>query len=140
MRFGIQRFLNPVDSADSGYVKLSIRPKSDDYNLDEGYVNAGHSVTWQVADCSEKVYLEFSYGGRLDFGHFQHTIKNVRSMLSDIKKKRAKMKRFLDAVNKVGNKYLEALDADEALMLEYIKKKREFDAKRKADNAKEEKR
>lgn len=121
MKFGIQRFLNPVDSPDSGFMKLSIRPRSKSgYGSD--YKAIGHSVTFQLADCGERIFLEFGFGGIFNVKEFN---TEAAESLASMRAKRKKMLGFVEAINKFSNKYLEALDKDEAALLEYIEKQKE---------------
>ena len=51
-KFGIQQFLNHVHSGASGYVKFAIRPEKRDGAI-------GIEAEAQLADCTNKIYLEF---------------------------------------------------------------------------------
>ena len=130
MRFGIQKFLNPSSSSDSGYVKFSILPRSRRGDQ-KRWIVTGHSVTWQMADCSEKIYLDFGYGINLDGLEYRTPIEDAKRGLTEIKDRRKKMKVFLDAVNRAGQAYLSALDEDEAKINKYIDDKRAVDKERK---------
>jgi hypothetical protein len=124
MKFGIQRFLNPVDSTDSGFMKLSLVPRSK-REYDKDYKAIGHSVTYQLADCGERIFLEFGWGGIFDIRTYS---SNMTEYLSTLRAKRKKMQGMVDAINKFADKYYAALDADEAAMLDYIEKQKEFRA------------
>lgn len=137
MKFGIQKFLNPADSNDSGYLKLSIRPRE---GMRRGtQSNAGHSVTYQLADCSDRIYLDFSYGGSVDFESFSTSTEEVKRMKRSMNKRRRKMQLFVDAINKFADKYFEAMDEDEAVMDDYLAKVKGVEGARKRAKAEAEK-
>lgn len=121
MKFGVQRFLNPVDSADSGFMKLSLKPRSK-RGYDKSYKAIGHSVTYQLADCGERIFLEFGYGGIFNI---QTYADDITEHLATLRAKRKKMQGMMDALNKFADKYYAALDADEAAMLDYIQKQKD---------------
>ena len=127
MKFGIQKFLNPVDSPDSGFIKLSIVPRNQ-RGYDKSFKAIGHSVTYQLADCGERIFLEFGWGGIFNVEHYN---SDLTEPLSTLRAKRKKMAGFVDAINKFADRYNAALDADEAAMLEYIRKQKEYNAKPK---------
>lgn len=129
MRFGRQTFLNPPSSDDSGYVKFSIRPREAyrDRASRKRYTPAGHQVTWQIADCNEKIFLEFGYGGMLDTQHYATEEHEVREMLTKIKARRAKMRKFVKAVTDAAEVYFKALDHDEQTMLDYLDNKKSYE-------------
>jgi|SRR6476469_4488408 len=114
MKFGIQKFLNPVHSQDSGYIKFSVRPNGDGEEVDKARY-FGHTVLWQMADCSEYIKLDF------DGWHFYHfndkgppSKSRLNESLSTIKDRRKKLHLFVDSVNKMADKVFQAMDQDEA--------------------------
>lgn len=129
MKFGIQRFLNPVDSSDSGFMKLSLRPRDHGMRRPKSkeirYI--GHSVTYQLADCGERIYLEFSYGDYVNIKNYSTDTDAVKEQLSDLRGKRKKMKGMMDAMNRFADRYYQALDTDEAALLQYLEDKKAYE-------------
>lgn len=127
MKYGLQRFLNPPDSPDSGFMKLSIKPR-EKHGYDKSYKAIGHSVTYQLADCGERIFLEFGFGGIFNVETYS---TDAAETLTSMRAKRKKMVGFVEAINKFAEKYLAALDKDEVALLEYIEKQKEYNAKPK---------
>jgi len=121
MKWGTQGFLNDVDSEDSGWYKFSIRSRR------EGRKKAnskdfGHSITFQIADCSQKIYLDMHWSG-LFYSHMNDISRielgPIDEALSNIRARRKKIKKFAAAVAKAAVKIEESLDIDEAEVLEF---------------------
>ena len=112
MKFGVQTFLNPVDSVDSGYIKFSIMPNG--YGEAERKKYFGHTITWQIADCSKKVYLEFDGWHGYDHSGKGLSKHSVRSRLKTLRGRRKKLQLFVDSVNSMAEKVFQAMDEDEA--------------------------
>lgn len=127
MRWGIQGFLNDVDSEDSGWYKFSVLPRSTSRRNKKSKYDFGHSVTFQIADCSQKIYLDMDWNG-LYFSHLsednlhQVDLPTIDSALKKLKQRRKKIAKFVDAVNRAGEKIAEMLDSDYDAVLEFREK------------------
>lgn len=103
MKWGIQKFLNDVDSDDDGWFKFSIRP----YNKSGSGKAFGYNVYCTIADCSSRITLDFQ-------PEHCYTDEDSHKVLKDIKVRRKKIKLFRDSVNAFADKVLEMLDKYEA--------------------------
>jgi len=81
-----------------------------------------------LADCGDRIFLEFGFGGIFDVDEYK---TDATETLASLRAKRKKMAGMVAAINKFADKYNEALDKDEALLLEYIQKQKEYNAKPK---------
>lgn len=103
MKWGIQKFLNDVDSGDDGWFKFSIRPWGDTQS-GKGF---GYDVYCTIADCDRRI--------NLDFGpEYLYSMDKKGSVIKSIKMRRKKIKLFRDSVNAFVDKVLEMLDKYEA--------------------------
>ena len=126
MKWGRQAFLNPASSEDSGWYKFSIRPRRSG-RTKASLKNLGHSITFQIADCSNKIYLDMDWSG-LYYAHLKdeelHTVSlsHVDEGLEDIKERRVKVRKFAEAIRQAAEKIEEALDLDEKEVLAFREK------------------
>lgn len=108
--WGMQGFLNGVDSEDDGWFKFSIKKREDASG--KPFKSPVYSIYCRIADCSKSVNLEFGpdiYGDNSikGMGNWQFAKKQVAA-------RRAKVKKFRDAVDKFAERVLESLDETEA--------------------------
>lgn len=103
MKWGIQKFLNDVDSDDDGWFKFSIRP----YGNKQKGTGFGYNVLCTIGDCNTRIRLDFEPESLYNF-------KDKKKVLADIKVRRKKIKLFRDAVNAFADKVLEMLDTYES--------------------------
>lgn len=123
-KFGIQAFLNHVQSGASGWVKFNIKPEDR-----PGCI--GFETDAILADCDKKICLEFeprslylSHSGKYDR---QSILKSKRS----IRYRRQKVDRFLKAVVAYANALHEALDEMER-MIDSIPSELVYDSRKEA--------
>lgn len=83
--WGAQHFLNPADSADSGFFRISVRD-----NRYEGEI--GFVATLMVADCEERVHLSFGISSWVDStqepdDELKQNLARARKQISERRKK-----------------------------------------------------
>jgi len=113
-----QGFFNDADSNDSGFYKFSIRPRDNEWRNEIGF-----STIFKMADCSERINLEFgppSVYVRPDGG--VERLGEAKRALTKLKARRKKVKILREAINMYCDKIEEFFDQYEEEVNKAIEK------------------